>query len=158
MARAYAKAVRYYGSPLCPAAGASHLRLLRSYSRPAAQLLQASPVQARLPLHSRRPRPPQRLSPRSSSHHRRRSAKPLFFLDKLATSACIALTDVNTTSMPLTQMPLALANKAVDAAMGVEPFITIAEQQHSAKLVLPSGAFAPGVPNFVLQMSPIFAS
>ncbi len=82
----------------------------------------------------------------------------LFFLDKLTTSAGISLTDVNTTSMPLTQMPLALANKAVDAAMGVEPFITIAEQQHSAKLVLPSGAFAPGVPNFVLQMSPIFAS
>lgn len=82
----------------------------------------------------------------------------LYFLDKFVASAGITVNDIKTTPLPLAQMPLALANKAIDAAMAVEPFITAAEQQHSAKLVAPSGSFAPGVPNFVLEMSPVLAS
>ncbi|HZU04475.1 MAG TPA: ABC transporter substrate-binding protein [Chloroflexota bacterium] len=80
-----------------------------------------------------------------------------YYLERFATQAGITVDDVNMTLVPSPQMPVALANKAIDAAYAVEPFISVAEQQGSAKFVVPNGQFIAGMPVFVLQISPIFA-
>jgi NitT/TauT family transport system substrate-binding protein len=80
-----------------------------------------------------------------------------FFLERFAGLAGITLPDMPTTVVPFPQMAIALANKAVDASYNVEPFIGVAEQQGTAKFVVPNGHFLPGVPVFVLQISPVFA-
>lgn len=80
-----------------------------------------------------------------------------YFLEKFAERAGITLQDMDTTVLPFPQMAAALANKAADAAYNVEPFVSVAEQQGIAKFVVPNGQFLPGVPVFVLQISPVFA-
>jgi NitT/TauT family transport system substrate-binding protein len=80
-----------------------------------------------------------------------------YFLERFAQRAGITFQDMETTTVPFPQMAAALANKAVDAAYDVEPFITVAEQQGTGKFVVPNGQFLPGVPVFVLKISPVFA-
>jgi NitT/TauT family transport system substrate-binding protein len=80
-----------------------------------------------------------------------------YFLERFAQQAGITLQDMGTTTVPFPQMSAALINKAVDAAYDVEPFISVAEQQGSGRFVVPNGQFLPGVPVFVLKISPVFA-
>ncbi len=66
--------------------------------------------------------------------------------------------DVEFTTLGFPDQPAAYANKAVDAGFLVEPFVSVAESQGSASIVLPSGQFfLPGLPIMNLVMSPVFA-
>jgi NitT/TauT family transport system substrate-binding protein len=70
----------------------------------------------------------------------------------------LTLDDVELVALSFPDMPAAFANKAIDAAFVVEPFVAVAEGQGSAKTVMPSGQFFfPGTPVLVMAMSPVFA-
>lgn len=66
--------------------------------------------------------------------------------------------DVQLTVLPFPDMPAAFANKGIDASYLVEPFVSVAEGQSSARTVYPSGDFFfPGTPIQVMVLSPVFA-
>jgi len=70
----------------------------------------------------------------------------------------LTLNDVELVALAFPDMPAAFANKAIDAAFVVEPFVYVAESQGSAQTVMPSGQFFfPGTPVLVMAMSPVFA-
>jgi len=78
-------------------------------------------------------------------------------LERWTAKGGLTRNDVTRTPLPFPQMPAAMANKAVDAVMTIEPFITVMEGQGVAKLVMPSGQLFPGLPGGILVMSPGFA-
>ena len=78
-------------------------------------------------------------------------------LERWAAKGGLTPDDVTRTPVPFPQMPGALTNKAIDAAMTIEPFITAMEAQGIAKLVAPWGQLFPGMPGGILVMSPDFA-
>jgi NitT/TauT family transport system substrate-binding protein len=80
-----------------------------------------------------------------------------YYLERFASLAGIAVEDMELTVVPYAQISTALVNKAIDGAYSVEPFIGVAEQQGVGKFVVPNGQFIPGMPVFVLQISPVFA-
>jgi NitT/TauT family transport system substrate-binding protein len=66
--------------------------------------------------------------------------------------------DVQVSTLPFPDIPAAFANRAIDAAYLVEPFVSVAEGQGAAKTVLASGEFFfPGTPIQVVAFSPVFA-
>jgi NitT/TauT family transport system substrate-binding protein len=65
--------------------------------------------------------------------------------------------DVNYSLLSFPDMVTALANKAVDAAWLVEPFIAIVEAHGTARTVVSSGDAYPGAVTMVLVVSPDFA-
>jgi NitT/TauT family transport system substrate-binding protein len=70
----------------------------------------------------------------------------------------LTLDDVQFTTLGFVDQPAAYANKAIDAGFMVEPFVSVAETQGTASIVLPSGQFfLPGIPIMNLVMSPTFA-
>jgi len=70
----------------------------------------------------------------------------------------LTVDDVELTALNFPDMPAAFANRAIDTAFVVEPFVSVAEGQGSAKTVMPSGQFFfPGTPVLILAMSPVFA-
>src|SRR5262245_7978628 len=70
----------------------------------------------------------------------------------------LTLDDVQFTTLGFVDQPAAYANKAIDAGFLVEPFVSVAETQGTASIVLPSGQFfLPGIPIMNLVMSPVFA-
>lgn len=80
-----------------------------------------------------------------------------YYLERFAATAGITADDMEMTVVPYAQIATALVNKAIDGAYSVEPFIGVAEQQGVGKFVVPNGRFIPGMPVFVLQISPVFA-
>lgn len=68
----------------------------------------------------------------------------------------LTLADVTFQVVQLQDMPVALSNKAVDAAWLVEPFILFAESRNVAKPVLLTGEIAPGAVGFMMLASPHF--
>lgn len=80
------------------------------------------------------------------------------WLDRILGWGGLTVADVQVTSLAFPDIPAAFANKAIDAAYLVEPFVSVAEGQGSAKTVLASGEFFfPGTPIQVVAFSPIFA-
>jgi NitT/TauT family transport system substrate-binding protein len=66
--------------------------------------------------------------------------------------------DVEITTLGFVDQPAAYANKGIDAGFLVEPFVSVAEGQGTASIILPSGQFfLPGLPVMNLVMSPVFA-
>jgi len=80
-----------------------------------------------------------------------------FTIEKIAAMGGIASSDIHPIFIPFPQQPAAFANKAIDAANMVEPFITIVEQQKIANMVIPASEYLRGYPSFVLMMSPVVA-
>jgi NitT/TauT family transport system substrate-binding protein len=68
----------------------------------------------------------------------------------------LTLADLNFQAVQMQDVPAALANKAVDAAWLVEPFILGVESRGIAKPVLLTGEIAPGAVGFVMLASPSF--
>jgi NitT/TauT family transport system substrate-binding protein len=60
--------------------------------------------------------------------------------------------DVNMVVMPFADMLAALTNKKVDAAWLAQPYVINAEQQHVAKMVVPSGEILAGTNGLVMYM------
>ncbi|HZR99987.1 MAG TPA: ABC transporter substrate-binding protein [Chloroflexota bacterium] len=79
------------------------------------------------------------------------------WIERVLAKGNLTLDDVTLTTITFPDMPAAFANKAIDAAFMVEPFVTVAEAQGTAKNVLPSGQIYPGLVAMVLLMSPVFA-
>ncbi|HLH22250.1 MAG TPA: ABC transporter substrate-binding protein [Chloroflexota bacterium] len=69
----------------------------------------------------------------------------------------LSLDDVQFTTLSFPDTPVALANKAIDAAYLVEPFISVAETQGAAKAVMLNGEIYPGLVAQVQLLSPVFA-
>jgi NitT/TauT family transport system substrate-binding protein len=65
--------------------------------------------------------------------------------------------DITLTVVPFTEMIAALANRAVDAAWVVEPFVTIGTVQGVSKRVVPMAEAYPGAVTMVVMLSPVFA-
>jgi NitT/TauT family transport system substrate-binding protein len=79
------------------------------------------------------------------------------YLEKLGAKGGWGLNDISQTVIPFPQMPVAFANKAVDAAYEVEPFVSVMETQGTAKNVVPVGQVYPGLPAQVFTIGPAFA-
>jgi len=79
------------------------------------------------------------------------------YTEKLGAMGGWGLDDIRQTVVPFAQMPAAFANKAVDAAYVVEPFVSVMEKQHTATNVVPVGKVYPGLPAQTLAVSPGFA-
>jgi NitT/TauT family transport system substrate-binding protein len=69
----------------------------------------------------------------------------------------LTLDDVRFTTLSFPDTPVGLANKAIDAAYLVEPFISVAETQGSGKGVILNGEIYPGLVAQVQLLSPVFA-
>src|SRR5579875_2092971 len=69
----------------------------------------------------------------------------------------LTLDDVQLTTLSFPDIPVGLANKAVDAAYLVEPFISVAEAQGSGRAVLLNGELYPWLVAQVQLLSPVFA-
>jgi NitT/TauT family transport system substrate-binding protein len=80
-----------------------------------------------------------------------------FAIENYAGKGNLTHADLKLTFLPFPQMPAAMANKAVDAAYFVEPFLSAAEQQGTAKMVAYNGDLLRGDPVYVLAISPVFA-
>jgi NitT/TauT family transport system substrate-binding protein len=67
----------------------------------------------------------------------------------------LTLGDVQTAQLSFPDVPAAFANKRIDAGFVVEPFVTVAENMHAAKSVLPSGQIYPGLVAMTMIASPV---
>ena len=79
-----------------------------------------------------------------------------FYLERALGMAGLRLDDVTMSSLPFPDMNVALANKAIDAAVQVQPFVMQAENEGVAQVVYTAGEFAPGFPSLVLLMADNF--
>jgi NitT/TauT family transport system substrate-binding protein len=64
--------------------------------------------------------------------------------------------DVQLTQVPIADQPAAVANKAVDAAWMIEPFVTVSEGQGIGKRVIAVGDVKAGSVAIILLYSPVF--
>ena len=78
------------------------------------------------------------------------------YVERLLAPSGLTLADVQIVNLPFPDMVSALGNRAVDAAMLAEPFITVVEAQGSAQEMVPMGDVYPGVAANVMTMSPLF--
>ncbi len=69
----------------------------------------------------------------------------------------LTLDDVQFTTLSFPDTPVGLANKAIDGAYLVEPFISVAETQGSGKAVMLNGEIYPNLVAQVQLLSPVFA-
>jgi NitT/TauT family transport system substrate-binding protein len=77
--------------------------------------------------------------------------------ERVLAMGALTLDDVQLTQLSFPDTPLGLANRAIDAAYLVEPFISVAETQGSGKSVLLNGEIYPGLVAQVQLLSPVFA-
>jgi NitT/TauT family transport system substrate-binding protein len=84
-------------------------------------------------------------------------ATPQLYTERILAWGGLTAADVSYTVLSFPDMVTALANKAVDAAWLVEPFIAIVQAQGTARTVVSSGEAYPGAVTMVLVVSPVFA-
>jgi NitT/TauT family transport system substrate-binding protein len=80
-----------------------------------------------------------------------------FYLDRMLERGGLTADDVQLTIVQVPDTLSALANKAVDAAFAIEPFVALSEGQGVAKAVITVGEVFPGASSTVLMLSPVFA-
>ena len=76
------------------------------------------------------------------------------WVERVLARGGLTLDDVQYVNLAFPDVPVGFANRAVDAAFLVEPFMTVAESQGVARSVLSSGEIYPGLVGMVLFMSP----
>jgi NitT/TauT family transport system substrate-binding protein len=76
-----------------------------------------------------------------------------FYLERALARAGLKLDDVTMTSLPYPDANVALANKAIDAAVQVQPFVMQAENEGTAQVAYTAGEIAAGYPSIVLLMA-----
>ncbi len=79
------------------------------------------------------------------------------YVERILEKAGLKPADITLTVVPFTEMIAALANRAVDAAWVVEPFVTIGTVQGVSKRVVPMAEAYPGAVTMVVMLSPVFA-
>jgi NitT/TauT family transport system substrate-binding protein len=78
------------------------------------------------------------------------------YLDRMLERGGLTIDDVQPTIVAVPDTLSALANKGVDAAFAVEPFVALSEGQGVAKAVITVGDVFPGASSTVLTLSPEF--
>jgi len=78
------------------------------------------------------------------------------YLDRMLERGGVTLSEVQISVVPIPDIIGALANKAVDAAFAIEPFVALSEGQGVAKAVITVGDVFPGASSTVLMLSPVF--
>ena len=84
------------------------------------------------------------------------NSSPAYYLERALGKGGLTLNDVTLVTMQFPDMLAALANKKIDAAVEVQPFVLQADTQGIAKIALRAGEFAPGFPSIVLVANPPF--
>jgi len=80
-----------------------------------------------------------------------------FYIQRALAKGGLTLNDIKITNIVgLPQILVAMKTKSIDAAWQVEPFITIMQSQHLAKLIFGTGELYPGAVGAALVMSPSF--
>jgi NitT/TauT family transport system substrate-binding protein len=79
------------------------------------------------------------------------------WVDRVLARGGLTLDDAQYVNVGFPELPVAFANRAVDAAFLVEPFVTVAESRGVARMVLGSGDIYPGLAAMVMFMSPVAA-
>jgi NitT/TauT family transport system substrate-binding protein len=79
------------------------------------------------------------------------------YLDRAAQKYGFAFDKVKTQFLPYSEMPAAMANKALDALYTFQPSVSLIESQGTGKMVVKTGEIFPGVPGELLTMSPSLA-
>jgi NitT/TauT family transport system substrate-binding protein len=81
---------------------------------------------------------------------------PQLYMDRILARGGLTLDDVQFTIVQIPDQVGALANKAVDAAWAIDPFVTLAEGQGVAKKVVTIGDVFPGAVSMIILLSPGF--
>jgi NitT/TauT family transport system substrate-binding protein len=79
------------------------------------------------------------------------------FTEKILALGGLTKADVTFPTIPFPSMSTAFANKGIDAAFAVEPFVNGMVAQHLAKSVMTGAEGFPGGINTVIVISPVFA-
>ena len=79
------------------------------------------------------------------------------FTEKILAQGGLTKDDVTFPMIPFPQMGAAMANKGIDAAFAVEPFVNGMVTKHLAKSVITGSEGFPGGINNVIVISPVFA-
>ncbi|HLH22295.1 MAG TPA: ABC transporter substrate-binding protein [Chloroflexota bacterium] len=81
---------------------------------------------------------------------------PQLYMDRILARGGLADDDVQFTIVQIPDQVGALANKAVDAAWAIDPFVTIIEGQGLGKKVMAVSDVFPGAVSMIILLSPVF--
>jgi NitT/TauT family transport system substrate-binding protein len=80
---------------------------------------------------------------------------PQLYMERVLAKAGLTLDDVQFTIVQIPDQIGALANKAVDAAWAIDPFVTLSEGQGLGKKVATTGEVFPGGVSMIILLSPV---
>jgi NitT/TauT family transport system substrate-binding protein len=80
---------------------------------------------------------------------------PQLYMERVLARAGLTLDDVQFTIVQIPDQIGALANKAVDAAWAIDPFVTLSEGQGLGKKVATTGEVFPGGVSMIILLSPV---
>ncbi len=81
---------------------------------------------------------------------------PQLYMERVLARGGLTVDDLQFTIVQIPDHVSALANKAVDAAWAIDPFVTIIEGQGLGKRVITVGDVFPGAVSMIILLSPIF--
>jgi len=81
---------------------------------------------------------------------------PQLYMERILAKAGLTVDDVQFTLVNIPDQIGALANKAVDAAWAIDPFVTLSEGQGLGKKVMTVADVFPGAVSMIILLSPVF--
>jgi NitT/TauT family transport system substrate-binding protein len=81
---------------------------------------------------------------------------PQLYMERVLARGGLSVDDVQFNLLGYTDMPVAMANRVVDAAWIVEPFVAVTEGQGIGKSAIYVGEVFPGAVPMILLLSPVF--
>ena len=81
---------------------------------------------------------------------------PQLYMERVLAKGGLTMDDVQFTIVQIPDQVGALANKAVDAAWAIDPFVTLIEGQGLGKKVVTTGDVFPGAVSMIILLSPVF--
>lgn len=81
---------------------------------------------------------------------------PQLYVERILARGGLTIDDVQFTIVQIPDHVSALANKAVDAAWAIDPFVTIIEGQGLGKRVITVSDVFPGAVSMIILLSPVF--
>jgi NitT/TauT family transport system substrate-binding protein len=81
---------------------------------------------------------------------------PQLYMERILAKGGLTVDDVQFTIVQIPDQIGALANKAVDAAWAIDPFVTLSEGQGLGKRVMTVADVFPGAVSMIILLSPVF--
>ncbi len=81
---------------------------------------------------------------------------PQLYMERVLARAGLTMDDVQFSIVQIPDQVSALANKAVDAAWAIDPFVTLIEMQGLGKRVITVSDVFPGAVSMIIMLSPVF--